>query len=164
VSVIDIPETAQRNLAGLCQAGQTGALALLHIGSAGGMITVSADGALYLSRRFDLPPTASAGAADAELSERVLLELQRSLDSFERRFSFLSLGGLHLAAGALSESLAAYLQAHLGMSVFVQDLTRLLRFEGCALPNLSQQAEMFHVLGAMLRDVPDRLAVAPAQH
>jgi MSHA biogenesis protein MshI len=164
VSVIDIPETAQRNLAGLCQAGQTGALALLHIGSAGGMITVSADGALYLSRRFDLPPTASAGAADAELSERVLLELQRSLDSFERRFSFLSLGGLHLAAGALSESLAAYLQSHLGMSVFVQDLTRLLRFEGCALPNLSQQAEMFHVLGAMLRDVPDRLAVAPAQH
>lgn len=164
VSVIDIPETAQRNLAGLCQPGQTGALALLHIGSAGGMITISAEGELYLSRRFDLPPSASAGAASVELCERVLLELQRSLDSFERRFSFLSLSGLHLAAGALSESLAAYLHEHLGMSVVIQDLTRMLRFEGCAPPNLSQQAELFHVLGAILRDVPDGMAVEPAPH
>ena len=158
VSVIDIPETAQRNLAGLCQPGQSGALALLHIGSEGGMITISADGELYLSRRFDLPPNALVDAVTDALCERILLELQRSLDSFERRFSFLSLSSLHLAAGAWSEALAAYLLEHLGMPVVVQDLTRMLRFEGCALPNLPQQAELFHVLGATLRNAPEALA------
>ncbi len=164
VSVIDIPETAQRNLAGLCQPGQTGALALLHIGSAGGMITISADGELYASRRFDLPANASSGVPTAELCEGVLLEVQRSLDSFERRFSFLSLSGLHLAAGASSETLAVYLLEHLGMQVSVQDLTRMLRFEGCALPNLSQQAELFHVFGAILRDMPDNVASVVEPH
>ncbi len=92
LSVIDIPEMAQRNLAALLeQEGQ--ALMLLSFDEAGGLLTVTAAGELYLSRRIDI----SLGQLrDAEQDvrarnlERVGLELQRSLDYVARQFQHLA--------------------------------------------------------------------------
>ena len=82
LQVIEIPEMAQRNLAALFETDQR-ALAMLSFSSDGGLLTFSARGELYLSRRMEvtLEQLLDSGAeAREQLCERIALELQRSLD------------------------------------------------------------------------------------
>jgi len=85
---ITIPEIAQRNVARLFETPDR-ALALLVCGQGGSLLTLSCNGALYSSRNLEV--SAADLARDKSLYERVLLDLQRSLDNFERNFSYLSL-------------------------------------------------------------------------
>lgn len=91
LAVIDIPEMAQRNIAmPFEQEGR--ALALLAFDDHGGLLTFTAGGELYLARRIDVGIGQLRDASDhlrEQAHGRVELELQRSLDYFDRQFNHL---------------------------------------------------------------------------
>lgn len=98
---IDLPDTALRNLSALCEeAGR--AQALLHLGDTHSHLVITAQGELLQSRSLDIT-LAQLNDGDDERRQQALdragLELQRTLDSFERLFSRISLARLLVAPG-----------------------------------------------------------------
>ena len=79
---IDIPELCLRNLAQACCDTKRG-IALVKLGQGGGSLQIIRDGNLYLSRQFAL--AYNAGLLDDLPGDALVLELQRSLDYFERQ-------------------------------------------------------------------------------
>ncbi len=159
LDVIDIPELAQRNVAALYEEGARG-LALLGFGDAGGLLTITAGGELYVARNLEATSTQIETADDdarAALFERVVLELQRSLDHFDRQFGGLPVVRLLLAPVPGAEALRRHLADNLYLPVELLDLTQVLDLE--AVPELAlpeAQARALHVIGAALRDLaPD---------
>lgn len=131
LDVIDIPEFALRNLAVRLPEDEVG-VALIHFDARHGLVTITRRGALYFSRRLDcgrerlqehgpaLTP-ALEGTLDA-----LTIEIQRSLDFYERHFAQLSIGGIVLAGLARPiDGLAEYLQAQLGIPTRWLDLAQL---------------------------------------
>jgi MSHA biogenesis protein MshI len=82
LKTIDIPEFALRNLAEVCSDTRRG-VALVCIQQGGGSLQIIRDGNLYLSRQFSL--SYNAGLLDELPADALILELQRSLDYFERQ-------------------------------------------------------------------------------
>ena len=153
LAVIDIPETAQRNISALVEPPGRG-VAMLSFGEEGGLLTISYRGELYLARRIDI---GLGHLLDAELErrhasfDRVTLELQRSLDNFERQYSFISVAKLVLAPSAVV-GLEDYLSSNLYTPVETLDLAALFDFERA--PHLAdpmQQQRFLVPLGAALR-------------
>ncbi|GAB3384503.1 type IV pilus biogenesis protein PilM [Massilia agri] len=153
LSVIDIPEMAQRNISAMLEPEGRG-VAMLSFGLDGGLLTVSFRGELYLSRRVDvsldllLDPDHDRkhGAFD-----RITLELQRSLDHFERQFSFISVSKLVLAPSEVS-GLDEYLSSNLYMPVESIDLASVFDFSRTPeLADKALQGRFFLPLGAALR-------------
>jgi len=154
VSVIDIPEMAERNIASLFDRGGK-ATALLVFGEEGGLLTFTYHGELCLTRRIDTT-AGDLRDADDELRvrafERVRLELQRSLDYFDRQFHYLAIGALLLSPVAAARELAEYLAGRAGLNVEVLDLSRVLDLG--KVPELAdpeQQVQFLDVIGAALR-------------
>jgi len=79
---IDIPELALRNLAQSCYDTKRG-IALVKLAQGGGSLQIIRDGNVYLSRQFSL--AYNAGLLDDLPADALVLELQRSLDYFERQ-------------------------------------------------------------------------------
>jgi MSHA biogenesis protein MshI len=153
LSVIDIPEMAQRNIAALLEPEGRG-LAMLSLDQDGGLLTVSYGGELYLSRRIDVP-LASLIDADHDRRhhafDRITLELQRSLDNFERQFSFISVARLVLGPSEVI-GLDEYLSSNLYTTVDTLDLATLVDI--ARVPELADKAvqqRFFLPLGAALR-------------
>ena len=161
LSVIDIPELAQRNIAALFEHEGKG-LALLSFDSDGGLLTLTCSGELYLSRRIDAS-LQQLNDADETLRkqhfDRVVLELQRSFDYFDRNYSFITLDKLMLAPLPESIGLEAHLAANLYLPVETPyvpmetlNLAQVLDFTATpALNDGEAQAQYFQVLGAALR-------------
>lgn len=154
LSVIDIPEMAQRNIATLVEVEGRG-LAMLSLGEDGGLLTVSFRGELYLSRRIDVT-NAQLTHEDHERKhaafDRVTLELQRSLDNFERQFAFISVAKLVIGPSVVT-GLEDYLASNLYTPVETLDLSTVLDFS--AVPELAGKAEQqryFLALGGALRE------------
>jgi MSHA biogenesis protein MshI len=153
LSVIDIPETAQRNLASLYEDKGRG-VAMLHLGEESGLLTVSHSGELYLSRRLDIPLSALTrddnGPQREEYFQRILLELQRTLDHLERQFPWVIVSKLLLAPEPTETGLAEFLRSNLDIAVIPVDLRDKIGFaDANAEPGL--QWQMFHLIGASLR-------------
>lgn len=153
--VIDIPEMAQRNISALLEP-EGRAVALLSFNAEGGLITVTFGGELYLSRRMDLSVMQLQQAdmsQKAALHERITLELQRSLDHFDRQYHSLPLAKLILSPmGLEGAGLQQYLAANLYTPVETLTLESILDFS--RVPELNQaesQQRYFMVLGAALR-------------
>ena len=151
LSVIDIPEMAQRNIATLLETPGRG-IAVLSFDGDGGLLTMSFNGELYQARRIDvtLPQLQSPDAS--QYYDRVTLELQRSFDHFDRQFHYISVARLLLAAGG-ADGLHGYLADNLYMPVELLDLASVFDFS--AVPELldaGAQARYFQVLGAALRE------------
>lgn len=152
ISVIDIPETAQRNISALHQTDQRGA-ALLYFNNEFGLLTITSGGELYLSRRIDIGLNQIRGRrADlrAELFERIVLELQRTLDHFDRQFQYVSVSRLLLGPEPDDCGLFDHLKSNFDTPVERVDLAGLLKFAGGA-PDAVAQWELFHLFGASLR-------------
>ena len=153
VSVIDVPETAQRNIAALYEQENRG-LGMLYLDDHGTLFTITYRGELYLARRFDvsMKNLREAKPEDREdVFNRVLLELQRTLDNFERQFG--SIGVSRIMAGPEPEDtgLITFLNAYLGMPVRRVDLTAVIDAgEGVSL-DMETQWRLFHPIGATLR-------------
>lgn len=153
--VIDIPEMAQRNISALLEPEGRG-VALLSFNAEGGLFTVSYGGELYLSRRIDvtaLQLTQSDAEQKTACHERVTLELQRSLDHFDRQYHYITLAKLIMAPlPSEAAGLHTYLAENLHMPVTPLDLETIFDFS--AVPELGSpdmQQRYFLTLGAALR-------------
>ena len=155
LAAIDIPEMALRNISALFAPSRRGN-ALLLIGAENTQFVVTYEGDLVLSRRIDLSaPQLAAASEDRQtaLLERIGLELQRTLDAFERQFSFISIAGLTIACAEDIPSLDERLKDSLYISITPLDLASVLDIS--AIPELRNplwQARCLHLIGGGLRD------------
>jgi len=119
LSIIDIPELAQRNLAQLLPEDREG-VALLTLNEDGGCITITREGALFLSRTITGVRMADS---DTATYERLLLELQRSLDYFESSFRQSPIMNVVIApASTEGAALADFFKANLAQRVTLWEM------------------------------------------
>jgi MSHA biogenesis protein MshI len=126
LSVIDIPDTAQRNIAARLETDQRGVLAITF-DAQGGLLTVSHGGELYLTRRLESSSEhlTTGGELGARMFDRVLVEVQRSLDHCERTYSFMSIGRVVMGPFPGNEPLREHLAANLYLPVELLELARV---------------------------------------
>ena len=153
LSVIDIPETAQRNIAALFETEGRG-LALLSFNDEGGLLTITSDGELFLARRIDISVGQLSDADETlrqQYQDRVELEVQRSLDYFDRQFHHISINRMLVSAPA-ELGLVELLGSNLGLPVEALDLAQGMDIIG--VPELADSefaSYALHALGAALR-------------
>ena len=155
LEVIDIPELAQRNVAAYLEQEGRG-LAMLSINNHGGLLTFTSGGELYHSRRIEIDTKQMQDDNNSELKssifERLSLEIQRSLDNFERQFPYITINRLVLAPFMGREDFYDYLKAYLYIQIDRFDLSDVFEFKDqTSLGDLSMQASMLPALGAALR-------------
>jgi MSHA biogenesis protein MshI len=153
LTVIDIEETAQRNVAALFERDERG-LALLHLGEEQGLLTINYKQELVLARRIEAGMRAllaEDGAAREEQLQRVLLELQRTFDHFDRQFAYVSVSKLMLAPGPTDSGLLEFLAANLDMPVERVHLSSAIAFGSRAELEPQEEWRLFHLIGASLR-------------
>jgi MSHA biogenesis protein MshI len=152
LTVIDIPETAQRNIAELYETADRG-IGMLSFDRAGGLFTLSFEGELYLARRLDLSWSQLAGAQESQRQayfERIGVELQRALDHFERQYQNITLSELVLGPMPEDIGLLAFLSSQLYLPLRQIDLADALQFVGDDM-GVDAQWQLLRVLGAALR-------------
>jgi len=153
LGVIDIPEMAQRNIATLYE-HEGRALALLAFDESGGLLTFTSDGELYLARRIEISVGQLQDANETsrqQYLDRLELELQRSIDHFDRQYSHLPLRRL-LVSAPENIGLTQILANGLDLPVEKLDLNEAIDLS--AAPDLSgDEARVYalHALGAALR-------------
>jgi MSHA biogenesis protein MshI len=148
---------AQRNVSALLEPEGRG-IAMLSFNEDGGLLTVSWRAELYLSRRIDVT-LAQLLETDHERRhqsfDKITLELQRSLDNFERQFSFISVAKLVLAPSG-AEGLQDYLASNLYTRVETLDLGQVLDIGGIPeLADPARQQRFFVAIGAALRSAEE---------
>ncbi len=204
IRVIDVQETAQRNLQN-AQALRDGfaerARALLVVMKGHhAVLTITANEELFYSRWFELPegflsapwgdgqpsppPRANASevmalmteyepeysqpslsyvndgsdsfatsqvssTGDEDKTQRLLVEVQRSLDVWERTWSDLPLHSLHVFAGDRSDELAKWLSAQIGLDVTPVSVAGLVT--GMEGGTADDKALCFPLLGVLMR-------------
>lgn len=153
LSVIDIPEMAQRNISALLEPEGRG-LAMLSFDADGGLLTVTFNAELYLTRRIDvtLAQLLETNTDKQQICfDKITLELQRSLDHFDRQFHFINVAKLVLAPTG-APGLHEYLASNLYMPVEAMELGDV--FDLSKVPGLADvalQQRFFLTLGGALR-------------
>lgn len=154
LAVVDIPELAQRNVAALLEDENRG-LAFLRIDEGGMMLTLTFHGELIAVRRGETS-TLQLNGTDADqrsrVKERLVLELQRSLDNFDRQYSHIPISKVVLACYPDVENLAAELGENTYVPVKAMDLSAVMSFPSVPeLKNPQFQAKNLLAIGAALR-------------
>lgn len=100
---IDIPELALRNVSLLKEEGKTGSrgIALVRIGAGAGNVSLYQQGNLYLSRSFQI--NYNGGLLDEIPADSLMLEIQRSLDYYERQMGQRLPAALYMFGENISE-------------------------------------------------------------
>lgn len=155
LSVIDIAETAQRNIGILCEATDAQGVALIYPAETYSLLTVNFKGELYLARRIEmgleqLLRQDDDGARDGRLN-RILVEVQRTFDVFERQYHFVPVGKLVVAPEPKESGMRAYLAENLDLPVVSLELGEIVDFADGLEPDLATQWKNFHLIGAALR-------------
>lgn len=152
LSVIDIAETAQRNVAALYETEDRG-VALAYFADDWGLLTINYRTELYLTRRLDLglrQLSAESASLGGGALERVAVEIQRTLDHFERQFRSIPVAKVLLAPTPGDVGLGEFLRSRLGIDSRQVDLKEVLEFNGEG-PDAATQWRLFHHFGAALR-------------
>ena len=154
LAVVDIPELAQRNVAALLEDENRG-LAFLRVDESGMMLTLTFHGELIAVRRGEMN-TRQLNGADADerarVMERLVLEVQRSLDNFDRQYSHIPISKVVLACYPLVENLMNELIESIYVPVREMDLASVLDFPSIPeLRNPQAQAKSLLAIGAALR-------------
>jgi MSHA biogenesis protein MshI len=181
LSVVDMAETTQRNVqcalaeaAGL--SGRATAALVRHGPQC--LLTLCAAGELFYARRLDwedlptlAPQAAPLAMAEAPLESmdfvdygaepdgsegdgsapRLVVELQRSMDVWERSWPDMPLAAMWLQLGEDSSTWAALMRTALGRPVDVLDAERLFPGLGALVPSPSERHALMPLLGALLR-------------
>ena len=147
LQVIDIPELALRNIAAGLEDDRSG-LALLYFEAERGVITLSRDATLYLARSLDI------GYRDLiespALIERLALELQRSMDYYDRHFQQAPVSSIVLCPlPQRARPLAEQLEQQTGIPVRVLRLEDVVELKK-PIPE-DQETECLLAIGAALR-------------
>jgi len=152
LQAIDVPEMAQRNIAHLFEEAGRG-LALLAFDDQGAMLTITAGGELYLARRTDIAADQLVAVPGEHTMERLVLELQRTLDHFDRQHNHLTVSKLLVAPRPGEIGLEQQLAEHLDLPVRVLDLSEVLDLAGVPeIREVPSQGHWLHIVGAALRD------------
>ena len=175
VDVIDIQDLAQRNLQS-AQARRAGTperanAAIVMTDDGHALLTICAHEELFYTRRIDLGAgfmQASWGTASAagdgelttsgsenELSQRLVVEIQRSLDLWDRTWPTLVLDRISVQAGARTAEMAGWLTRELGQTVGVLDVGAL--FPGFEGGSETDRQLCWPLLGVLLRTEGRRL-------
>jgi MSHA biogenesis protein MshI len=209
VPVIDIQETAQRNLQSAVAAREGRAdrasATLVLVEGQQAVLTISANEELFYTRRFELPEgflggswaqghealaesvnafspveeyvpdysvggvsygndysdtrvintAAAGGGVEDEKAQRFLVEVQRSLDVWDRSWSSMPLNGVRVYAGARSEELSDWLALQLGQTVTALDVNAF--FSGFDGGSAEDQALCLPLLGVLMRTEAHKL-------
>lgn len=154
-AAIDVAETALRNVSALTEPPQR-AQALLHFSEHHGTLVITHGGELLMTRQIDVQAahfaSADFGQREAAL-DRAGLELQRTLDNFERLASHVSLARLLICPGPGTAALIEHARALIYVPVLPLDLSEALDLD--AVPELrqpEQQTPWLVALGAALRE------------
>ena len=151
LSVIDIAETAQRNIAALYEDEGRG-VGMLYLGESSGLFTINYRRELYLARRIDVgQEQISAAPERAEAFARIALELTRTLDHFDRQFGFVAVSKLLLGPEPEESGLLEYLGSNLDIPISRVDLAAMLAFDSDARLDRRGEWQRFHLVGASLR-------------
>lgn len=154
LEAIDIPEMAVRNVAVLFEEDNRG-LAFLALIEGAGLLTITFRGELVLARRIDVSAKALAQADEErrkQMLERLALELQRTLDNFDRQYGFISVSRLVVASEHDCAGTTAALAENLYLPLQTFDLAQVVDFT--AVPDLrsvERQAQSLLAIGAALR-------------
>lgn len=152
LEAIDIPELAQRNLSGLFEEVNRG-LALVAFDDKGGRLTITYRGELFMTRHIDVSAPELAGPNAGTLHERVLLDIQRSLDNFDRNYSAIPLTRLLVGPLPGGGAFIDYLAGNLSLPVASANLADVLDIAATpGLADVAVQADAWLALGAALRD------------
>lgn len=154
LAAVDIPELAQRNIAALFEEEGRG-LALLSFDEDGGRLVFCYKQELFATRRIDVALSellARGAQAPGGIFERVLLDVQRSLDNFDRNFSFITLSKLLVAPMPGADAFVEYLKSNLYQPVELLDLGAAVDLTAVpALASVEQQGRALLAIGAALR-------------
>jgi MSHA biogenesis protein MshI len=154
LEVIDIPELAQRNLAHCLEERGRG-FALLAFDETGGLLTFTCDGELLQHRRMEVTPGDFVNADEEQrhqLFDRIVLELQRSLDNFDRQFHHVAVARVMVTPIPGADDLQAYMSANLDLPVAMLDLAQAMEFPN--IPELREpgrQGQCLQLIGAAMR-------------
>ena len=151
LDVVDVPELCLRNLAGLLPTAANG-VAMLHLGKSSATVVLVRGTTFFFARQMNLNGGGDSGSAGQINSESIILELQRSLDYYERHFDQPPITRIALApVGAQAAALAADLGEESGFEVEMLDLNQLMQ---CAAPLTEelQSASLFAVGAALRRE------------
>ena len=130
LGIIDIPELALRNIAARLPENEQG-VAMLYLGEERGLIALCRDQTLYLARTLDLGKQrvleAIADGHTEAMLDSLALEVQRSLDYYDRHFQQAPISNLVIApvTDPLS-TLAEALHSRLGINARMLDLSTVL--------------------------------------
>lgn len=155
LEAIDIPEMAQRNVAALFEEQERG-LAMLVFDEYGGMLTFNFRGELHATRHTDIPLAQLEQADESrreQLFERIALDVQRSLDNFDRLNSNISVTRLLVSPMPGVPGFLEYLREYLSLPVMEIDLAEVFDFS--AIPDPAQAAshtQSLKLLGEALRE------------
>ena len=157
LTAIDLPELSQRNLAALFEEEGRG-LATLIFDDDEGLLTFTVNGELLVVRHVEITAR-QLMAADTErrgmLFERIALDVQRSLDNFDRGYSSISLAHLLVAPIPGVDGFLDHLRTNLTVPVVALDLPGVLDLgEVPALLDPLRQFQCLRAIGAALRDEP----------
>jgi MSHA biogenesis protein MshI len=144
---------AQRNIAALFEK-EDRALALLAFDVNGCLLTFTSGGEVYMARRIEISPGQLQDADETmrqQFLDRLELELQRSIDHFDRQFKHLPVQRL-LVSVPRNIGLVEILSNNLDLPVAQLDLSEVMDLG--SMPDLSGDEAMvyaLHTLGASLR-------------
>ena len=158
IEAVEVADCAQRNLAALHPAkGQ--AVAMLSLREDSIFFSVTRGSEVLVSRSFDASTVTAAPAAQADetgaLAERVGLQLQRMLDTLERRSAAMAPSQIVVPSPSQHSTLLTQCAELTGLRVLPLDLGALLSPAGrpaTVAPAL--QGDFLHLLGAALRPAP----------
>ncbi len=180
VSVIDIAELAQRNLFSFAAQtdglGERATAALVRHG-AQALLTICVDGELYYARRLEwddaglMPSMPSAQAMPAPMGDldfvdygaadntpdlagapRIVVEVQRSMDLWERSWPDLPVAAMWVDAAEAGEALVGQLGPALGFPVQLLNPERLFPGFETVASTPALRAAVLPLLGALRRD------------
>jgi MSHA biogenesis protein MshI len=158
IKVIDIQETALRNLAVLLPENERG-IALLHLQKNSGMIIIQKAGVIYLSRKLntgfeqielsDIDSVAEENQSTDQLNN-LTLEIQRSLDYVESFYGLPPISSLAvIPLEKNTQKLLDFLNGNHGITARIMDISATMELN--FLLNDTTQSLCSPVIGATLR-------------
>ncbi len=157
LEAVEVADCAQRNLAALHPAkGQP--VAMLSLREDSIVFSVTRGSEVLVSRSFDAAGVTSATGEPTEdtaaLADRVGLQLQRMLDTLERRSAAMAPSQILVLSHPQHSRLLTQCAELTGLRVLPLDLSALLEPAGRAASATPINGDFLHLFGAALRPVP----------
>ena len=147
LETIDIPELALRNIAAQLEQDTNGQ-AMLYFGADQGLITLTRDSTLYLARSMDIGYQHLQDTPG--LVDRLALELQRSMDYYDRHFQQAPIAAITLCpVPGPAPQIAEQLEQQVGVPVHKLQLGDIVELRETV--NDEQLAHCLLAIGAALR-------------